>query len=414
MRKLAASIVALPALFNLMDKTDVSDMSILFTDLKSIILEPSRPFDGVAPGEFYDMWGRKTIIKKSDLKDYVDNTQNAINYTKTESGDVVGLPIDAFNHDNGDGAGWIIAASLESVEKPDGKKIDVIRFVARWTEIGRDLIEKGIRRMFSPTLDTEAKVILGGSLTNWPATRDKVGNVLLRPIELTAGFYYLSHRGGDDNGNGVLNMEKEELLALFTGVMDEKLTPITTKMAELESKFAVVPVAPVDAPVDHVNDIFALLEMEDQKGQVSEAVRQALLSQFGEMKARAGRDAAEFVAQIQHEDRVKQFVALAIGGDKDKPRGLPVQVKELEKFCLSLNKDQYKFFSGLVGSIQQSGMTEFEELGSAGKPKGTKQLPADIVSDLRSGELKLQDLSNPILAPVIGELDEYDLSEFRK
>ena len=41
-------------------------------------------------------------------------------------------------------------------------------------------------RFFSSTIDLGRMTILGGSLTNWPATRDvKSGRTLLRPIELS-------------------------------------------------------------------------------------------------------------------------------------------------------------------------------------------------------------------------------------
>ena len=139
------------------------------------LLKLGKIFDAVVPGTFVDMLGRKVTFKKSDLQKYVKNTQEAIEAATTESGEVVGLPIDARGHDKGDGAGWIVAAALE-----DGK----VRLTPKWTEIGQELIQKGIRRFFSPTVDTASKVILGGTLTNWPATRDKKGKIMLRPIEL--------------------------------------------------------------------------------------------------------------------------------------------------------------------------------------------------------------------------------------
>ena len=92
----------------------------------------------------------------------------------------MGFPIDASDHNKGDAAGWIIGVELVG---------DVIRFVPKWTEIGLELIGKGIRRMFSATINLKDKVILGGTLTNWPATRDSKGKMLLRPIELSEGLY---------------------------------------------------------------------------------------------------------------------------------------------------------------------------------------------------------------------------------
>lgn len=161
---------------------DEKSNQFLFVELA---IEANKPFDGVAPGDFVDMWGREVEIKASDFPKYLENTKDAIEHTRTEGGEVVGLPIDAKGHLDDEAAGWIVDASLVEVEKPNGDKLPVIQFVANWTEKGRELIEKGIRRMFSPTLNTKKKIILGGSLTNWPATRDAMGKVLLRPIALS-------------------------------------------------------------------------------------------------------------------------------------------------------------------------------------------------------------------------------------
>jgi hypothetical protein len=90
------------------------------------------------------------------------------------------LPIDAQGHDKGDGAGWIVGVELVG---------DIIRLVPKWTKIGRELIGEGIRRFFSATIDTSNKVVLGGTLTNWPATRDENNRMMLKPIELERGIF---------------------------------------------------------------------------------------------------------------------------------------------------------------------------------------------------------------------------------
>jgi len=169
-----------------------------FIDMTGEVDLPGKPFDGVAPGEFEDMYGRDVVIKEADLQKYVDNTKQAIEFLRSESGGVLGLPIDAQNHDKGDAAGWITDVFLAEVDKPDGKKMNVIRFVARWTEVGKELISKGIRKLFSPTLDLKNKVILGGSLTNWPASRDGKQNVLLRPVEMSSVLVISDLQDDDD------------------------------------------------------------------------------------------------------------------------------------------------------------------------------------------------------------------------
>ena len=135
--------------------------------------ESSEPFDGLTSGEFIDMYGRELVIDEDDLEKYVNNTKEVIESSKTPKGEIVGIPIDAMGHDHGDGAGWIVGVELQD---------KVIRFTPKWTDVGMELIERGIRRFFSSTIDIKHKVVLGGSLTNWPAVRANNGNILLRPI----------------------------------------------------------------------------------------------------------------------------------------------------------------------------------------------------------------------------------------
>jgi hypothetical protein len=173
--------------------------SFLFTELANNALTDGRAFDGVAFGTFNDMFGREITLDAVDAEDFVANTQAAIEATRAESGELVGLPVDAKDHDKGDGAGWIVGAELI-----DG----IIRFLPKWTEIGRELISKGIRRFFSPTIDTSNKVVLGGTLTNWPATRDENNRLMLRPIELAANVFAIdTERTVTESGTAATNQE---------------------------------------------------------------------------------------------------------------------------------------------------------------------------------------------------------------
>lgn len=166
--------------------------NFLFTQLSADALTDGRLFDGLSAGEFIDMHGRAVKFAPGELPTYLSNTLAAIAATKAESGEIVGLPIDARDHENGDGSGWIVGAELEGTR---------IRLKPLWTDLGADLIKRGIRRFFSATVDTMNKVILGGTLTNWPATRDPQGKVMLRPIELAQapGTFQLAAAGDSEN-----------------------------------------------------------------------------------------------------------------------------------------------------------------------------------------------------------------------
>ena len=149
---------------------------LLFVKLGDDVLTEGALIDGILPGTFLPMRGGKVEITEEQIPEMFTNTLAAIEATKSEAGEIVGLPIDAKGHEEGDGAGWIVGAEMDG---------DLIRLVVKWTKIGVDLIENEIRRFFSATIDNVHNAIMGGSLTNWPATLDiKTGQRLLRPIEL--------------------------------------------------------------------------------------------------------------------------------------------------------------------------------------------------------------------------------------
>lgn len=184
--------------------------NFLFTELTADSLSEGREFDGLVPlDNVRDMYGQPVTIKAEELPTYLANTLAAIEATRSESGELVGLPIDAAGHDKGDGAGWITGLARVG---------NLLRFVPKWTEIGTNLIGKSIRRFFSPTVDTVNKVILGGSLTNWPASRNKQGHTLLRPIELSATLFQLADESLDER---TMNIRRAFYDATSTPEMSE-------------------------------------------------------------------------------------------------------------------------------------------------------------------------------------------------
>jgi len=227
--------------------------NLLIADLSDAeVLTSGRPFDGIAAGRFTDMYGRTFEIKAGDLDEIVENTRAAIESSKTESGELVGLPVDAHDHDKGDGAGWLVA-----VERAG----DVIRLTANWTAIGVELIEGKIRRLFSATIDIANKVILGGTLTNWPAVRSESGEMLLRPIELAAarGLYELKVESLDARLNRIHSAFAEQF-----GTMSTE-SPFGSWLAEVFDDYAIA----------HVGDVLYRVTYELADDAVTFAARDA-------------------------------------------------------------------------------------------------------------------------------------------
>lgn len=340
---------------------------ILLTELNESALTDGKTFDGVAFGDFTDAHGREVSIKLSNADAILANTQAAIESTRTESGELVGLPIDTDKHNHEGGAGWIVGVELK-----DG----LLKFIPKWTKIGRELIGEGIRRFFSPTIDLQNNVVLGGSLTNWPASRSKNGQMLLKPIELSQNLYYL--------GRETAEAETHEEVSMSEVTVDD----LTQEQKD-----------------ELTNSLFAELATGDNKKMAE--LMQAKVVELAEQQFN------DMVANFERQRAVKELSKRLTGGTQDSPRGLPVPAEELDKFLLSLDPVQFESAQGILNHVVKTGLVEFSELGH-GKVQASKgqPVPAELVGMVREAVGRGVDLNEWFKVAELGNASDYDLSEF--
>jgi hypothetical protein len=407
--------------------------------------ETDKFFDGVSAGTFIDFYGRRFTIAAKDLPKIIENTLRVIQSGTTESGELVGLPIDVANHDNGDGAGWIKSLELDETR-------NVIRLLPKWNELGRNLIGENIRRYFSPTIDLAQKVIMGGTLTNWPASRDgTTGEILLRPIELSQGVYAMSIN------KDIANLTDGSLMDLvnkvFNAFMDQygtndwscypmdifdeyiiassdnKLFKVTYLMdadgnvefapvgewVEVEMTYVEASMEPASKSKFNLSDFIARLikgsggsENNIEKGKVDmtskseqneinttapavpdmvalvNGASEAELAQLAENPAIAKLIETRTDAAVALQKRaadVAQF-SKAVALSEDKKAGLPVPSDRLEKFLLSLNDEQLKEAREIFEHIAKTGFVSLSEQGHGAIVTGTKPLPTFVQASL--------------------------------
>jgi len=340
-----------------------------YIELTTAVLEEGKWFDGLAAGEFIDMWGRQVEIKPEDMPEFLANTLQALEATQTDGGELVGLPIDGRDHEHGDAAGWIVDAALS----PDGRKL---RFKPRWTALGRELIESGRMRFFSATFSLRKKIVLGGTLTNWPATRDAQEKLLLRPIELARrGMRNIFRSKGEKRMKNKLDeLTRDERAALAAEILDEVFDLVRGGQREDGSSL---------------------------RQEIDTAIRK-----------RVDARVAYEVSQQQAAQDVAEFCMALVGGSADAPRGLPGAAGEYQSFLMKLTPPLREEAMTLLGKIQMGGMIEFSELGHGRQLRGKTPLPQAIASKLDSGALTLHDLGAPILD--LGDVDDYDLSKWQR
>lgn len=362
--------------------TDDIRSNILFVELNSLV--DGRPFDGLAAGEFVDMWGTSVEFKQEDLERYVTHTMQGIEMTRSESGELVGLPIDARGHENGDGAGWIVHAELDD----SGSKV---RLTPKWTEIGQDLISRGIRRFFSASVDILHKTILGGSLTNWPATRDKQGRIQLRPIELSSELKQVEF------GGITMDPETNETEVNLESLTDDQRAELRTQV-----------IADLAQNADGDNPEIA--EMRD--GILAQA-RAVLETEYQQMKDAIPGMVAEMVSDITRDREVVELSAALTGG---KAKGLPVKADRLQAFLGTLNADQYKEAAAIFTETTDSGLMEFAELGHQRELTGQNELDPHTAKQLETWIADGQKLDRffEINSDVLEDAAHYNLAKFQE
>lgn len=441
------------------DEADNSMMETIkdFLQVKLAALVDGKPFDGFTHthgDEFVDMRGQEIKIEKSELKTYVKNTKAKILSASTDGGEIVGLPIDSLNHDRGDAAGFII-----DVELSDGG--DVVRFIPQWTELGLEKIGKGLQRFFSPTFNVVQKVIMGGSLTNHPASLDKNGNVLLRPIELSQGFYVveaakpetLEVTGGaatttvtgtvdghevtvtsegtllppknlpnlsiesqakenDESGDTEMGMSKDELAEF---IRTEVGTAIGTAVKDAMPKVSGQE-GEGSKPVSPAFDILDMLDLSEVQEEAVREFKDNFLLQAEQYRETAKREAMQTIALMRREQDIVEFAQRITNGTDDHPVGIPSTEDEVKKFLMSLKPEQAKKAIEILSAIQETGLTEFVEKGHSKRLTGTAKLESPISETLSAWVKEGGKISEffKMNASELGDMEQYNLSEFKE
>ena len=341
-----------------------------------------KPFEGMSIGTFESYSGEVTFSKEN-LKSYVANTKNAILSTKTSGGEIIGLPIDQDAHDYKGGAGWIVDVNLSE----DGNKV---LFTPKWTKVGIDLIENNLSRFFSPTLDTHIKVIMGGSLTNWPATRDmETGRIQLKPVELS--FVKAFEKEHED-------MENEAVI--------QKLDSIPAQIVEGIGKLLnLSKPKPEPEPKDEPNEEETQSELEDQMKTPAAVLE---LGRLADEKAKA------MIAASKRKQHVVEFAATLVGGTRERPFGIPgMRADEITTLLLSLPEKQALKVEKLL-SKALDGAIDFAERGISGDGFFHKpQLPDAVQAYARQWVKAGKPIAEFFVQnPEVGKAEDYDLAEF--
>jgi hypothetical protein len=358
----------------------------LFVNLQQLM--DAKAIDGMASGKFTDMWGYEFEIKPEELPEFVLKTRMALQSTRDANGDVIGFPIDAMNHDHGEAAGWIT-----DVQQLGG----VVQITPRWTALGRELVGSDQMRYFSPTIDLIAKVIMGGSLTNWPATRTADHQLLLRPVELSSQLETLPEMGMLQRFEMIIT---KAISGIIPGVNKPAETPVISELEVVDMDFA-------NLTAEQKETFLAQARTELTSGTLPVEM-QAIVNQ------RAVELTALKVAEAARVSHIAELSSRLTGGTDANPRGLPIQSDELVEFLTSLSPEMQAKAESIFSRISESGLVDFKERGSSRVQTGTAILPPEMAEPLSKWieeGLKIDEFFKANAAE-LGVQADYNLTEF--
>lgn len=343
--------------------------------------------DGMAAGEFISGWGNTVEIKPEQLAQYAFNTNVNIEATVDANGEVVGLPIDEINHNYGKAAGWITEVRLS-----DNRR-NIIEFGVRWTDLGRELISSGQLRYFSPTFNRDQLAIVGGSLTNWPATREKNERMLLQPITLSQTLYQVH--------------EKNAVVAFIEGKFDELITALGLNRRENNND-------PLHTERKPMDELLETPEVIAEIERLSEARAEELANEKAEKLTE--QRVAEALALQERQAHVAEYAARVVGASGE-AGGLAVDQGSLSTFMLSLSEEQQGQFEGILDQVLKLKLIDFTEHGHGKQILGKQPLPDTMKQQLASWLLaKSGTIAEwfALNADMLGNMEDYDLTQFKE
>ena len=345
-------------------------------------------FEGFAVGAFIDKLGRPLEVKREEMSLFFDNTREAIEASRAKgSGEIEGLPIDAKDHERGNAAGWIVDVALNITG-------DKLLFKPHWTVIGFELLKAKLMKGFSPTFSLEDMVIIGGTLTNWPATRED-GIAILAPIELEL------------SETSIADKVVARLSNLFQKTPENQEEFNTEGVTMTKNKVKIEDLTP-----EQVSELSTQLVADAIGGKGNGKVVD--LEQYIESQIETRADAKIKVELLLAEksNTIANFVKDITEGTEEDPNGIGVKPEVLNELLSSLDDDQLELAMTIIKAIKAGAVVNFEEQGTGDETTGKKELPKEIQTALDDGTLKVENLSMSSMG--LGDIGEYNLSKWQK
>lgn len=322
----------------------------VFSEIKLDATGNAHDIHMLRTGTFTDSSGRAFTFGPDHLASIVSNYARRPNPPITES------------HDYGRATGRIVGVKTD----PTGEHL---YGSPRWNTTGRQLLSDQVYDGFSCELDPDDAggfVLIGGSLTNYPAVKG------LQPVTLSAPPI-------DPPLTKEIPMADETLEAVVTPPV---VPPTTTTAAPAVS-------AP-DSPIFQAQMQAALSQMQAQYELQAQRALESAQLQFERWKTE----------QAQQTD-IAQFSQHVTAATLQRPYALPLDADRVSKFMTMIPTEARKEARAIFEQVLTAGLVSFEELGSQGAGKGDVDA-VQAYEDALAAELKL----NPVKSVALTNLQK--------
>jgi hypothetical protein len=234
-------------------------------------------------------------------------------------------------------------------------------------------------------VDTENKTILGGSLTNWPASRNAKGQILLRPVELS---------------QSIKEIDMEKTLMQILAELPGKVAEAVRGEKPQATPASPTPAAPAELEAELSPQLKELLNTPEA------------IEELGKQAQEIARNAIHAEKRKAH---VVHFASKLAGGTPENPYGLKVNPNEVVALLLSLPERQAlaveKILEGALKGAVNFSVRGVDGSGFIQKP----ELPAEVKRYLKIWVDAGKPISEFFAVNLeLGNPEDYNLAEFAK
>jgi len=361
-----------------------SDEPVQFGEIVELADAPEGDDDTIAvqilrTGTFQEMHGKLCRIEDADLAGYIAN------FEEGKAGQ--DLPVFKGHPNRPVGADEPAMAWYKRLYTRTINGVATLWADLALTPPGRKAIEEKTFRYFSPTINLQGRVLLGGGFTNTPAIKGQ------------PAMAFSQHLTPAEDGPTFKARVTDVLKSLGLVASDPppaQLSEVTIMSVEL-----------TEAQIEEMKATAkaeAIAEFAEQQQETAE---------FAATIRKEAREAAlaEFTEQQVIRTEVAEFAATITGGDA----GLSTPVDEVIELLMGLTEEQR---AGVQKILEQK-VVDFSEHGHQGSGNGgLKELPvpaaAALVRELARAPDKAKAVDNFMLANLaqLGPASEYDLSAY--